>query len=61
MRGKEGSETGASKRNFREDHWRDLSGGDNGERLRLMSRRITRSAVWWRAGECTKVNGGLEL
>ena len=29
--------TGMSKRNFREDHWRGLSGGDNGEKLRLMS------------------------
>lgn len=37
-------------------HLGGLSGGTNRERLRLVSRRVTRSAVWWRASVSTVVD-----
>jgi hypothetical protein len=46
-------------------HCSCLSDGDNEERRRLMSRRYTRSAVWWRGwgfevafGGCSRSYGG---
>ena len=44
-------EAGGSQFPKKEDYGRLFSGGDQEDRLRLMSRRIARSAVWWRRRE----------